>query len=166
METFEIHITGSDEKIIDQLNTLGIKSIQVALLSPEGYIFRTEYMSSTVQKFKNVDECIKWVDGLTLMLEARGIKIVRKKIECPYYEHYLGRTLYMESHWKIENLNCKFPISENLKSGKLMATDRTYNKDIFNWFLCEYNVEDKEVEMCLLDTYISEDFDWFNFYGK
>lgn len=166
MENFEIHITG-DYKILAELEKLNIKSITVGLLKPNGDIIREEYMSSTIQQFTNVDDCIQWVNGLTAILQSKGVHIIRKKIECqPSYYHYINRTIYMEAHWKIDKIkeNTIFPISENMRSGKLMATYRIYDKDNFNQ-MKKLDVE-TEIELCLMDTYVSEDFDWFDLYQK
>jgi len=50
----------------------------------------------------------------------------------------------------------------NAKSSKLLATDRTYDKKEYQAFIEKWKGED--VEMCLLDTWIEEDKDWFELY--
>lgn len=156
METFEIHITGQ-HGINQELDQLGIKNIVVDLLSPNLELMRTEYMSSFVIKKESLLECKVEVFELLLKLKS---KIIRVKIESPFYEHYLDTSLYLESHFK--PFNEAYPISRNAKSGKLLATDRTYEKAQYDDFRNKWVGED--VEMCLVDNFIEEDSDWFEKY--
>jgi len=105
METFEIHITGSKD-INEQLDRLGIKNIVIDLLTPNKEVLRTEYMSSFTIKAKNFAEC--WQEVIELMLNLT-CKIIRVKVESPYYGSYLDQSLYLESHFKPFNL--EYPIS-------------------------------------------------------
>jgi hypothetical protein len=156
MEVFEIHITGS-HGINQELDSLGIKNIIVDLLTPEHKFMRTEYMSSfTIQK-ATYKETKAYVDELVNQLKS---KIIRVKIESPYYEHYKDNSLYLESHFK--PFNTSFPISMNQRSKLLMATARTYEKDQYGDFKKLWSNED--VEMCLFDSFIEEDKDWFDLY--
>ncbi len=157
MKIFEIHITGQPS-IIKELDSLGIKSIIVELLWPDHSLLRTEYMSSFVEKFHTYEDCKVYVDALVLRLKS---PIIRVKIESPYYEDYAQQSLYMESHFT--PFNNVYPISRNKKSGKLMATDRTYIKSDYAWFLKKWKNED--VELCLFDSFVQEDRDWFNLYN-
>lgn len=132
MKTFEIHITGS-ENINDALSKLGIKNIVVELLDPDNNIIRMEHMSSFVEQHEDDMDCYKRVMDLCDKLRHENVEIYRYKIETPYYEEYVGRSLYMESHFKPNNN--KYPMSRNVLSGKLMGTDRTYNKNEYPTFM-------------------------------
>lgn len=158
MEVFEIHITGS-HGINNELDSLGIKNIIVELLTPELKLMRTEYMSSFVIKKGSLLECKAFVDDLVNKLKSQ---IIRVKIESPFYEHYIDNALYLESHFK--PFNDAFPISRNARSKKLMATARTYEKTHYEAFKKEW--ENEDVEMCLVDTFVNEDKDWFDLYQK
>jgi hypothetical protein len=156
METFEIHITGC-KLINEQLDRLGIKNIIVDLLKPNYSILRTEFMSSFISKHNNLEECKRYVNTILTNLSC---EIIRVKIETPYYEHYKDQCLYLESHFKPFNLI--YPISRNIISFKDLATDRTYDKTQYEAFRKKWKSED--IEMCLFDTFIEEDKDWFNLY--
>ena len=57
MRKFEIHITG-ESSIIGVLSILGVKTIVVDLLKPDGELLRTEYMSSYVRDYSDFDSCL------------------------------------------------------------------------------------------------------------
>jgi len=158
MKIFEIHITGESD-INKELTTLGIKNIIIDLLGPDKLVLRTEYMSSFTKKFENIYECKEYVNSLCHLLKS---KIIRVKIESPFYEEYIDKSLYMESHFNPFNLN--YPISRNQRSQKLIATDRTNNKLSYNDFRKKW--ENEDVELCLYDSFIEEDRDWFDLYKK
>jgi len=155
METFEIHITG-DETINSELDSMGIKNIIVELLTPSQDLYRTEYMSSFICKCESYQKCKDYVDHIISKLKS---PIIRVKIESPYYEHY--KCLYLESHFK--PFDNKFPMSRNKKSGKLMGTDRSYTPENYPQFIEKW--KDEDVEMCLFDSFVEEDFDWFELYN-
>jgi len=157
MEVFEVHITGDK----DILNVdLKIKTISVELLSPYKEVIRTEYMTSIVMKCVNVEEAKNRVGNLVLSLHASGITIVRVKIECPFYKHYVDQSLYMESHFVSDEF--KLPTSRNVKKSTFLATDRTYNKSDYEEFAEKY--KEAEVELCVYDTDVEEDKDWMKIY--
>ena len=156
MESFEIHITGSSD-INQQLDKLGIKNIIIDLLKPNKEVLRTEFMSSFISKHKNFDECKAYVNSL---LDLLTCEIIRVKIESPYYGHYVEQSLYMESH--LSPINNRLPISRNTRTNKLMATDRCYHKEQYPLFANYYKMF--EVELCLYDTFVEEDADWFKLY--
>jgi len=156
MEVFEIHITGS-YGINQEFDRLGIKNIIVDLLKPNKRILRTEYMSSFISKHSNLKECKKYVKNLITNLSS---EVIRVKIESPYYKHYKDKALYLESHFT--PTDTLYPISQNNRTGKLMATDRTYDKKQYMGFMDKWKGED--VEMCLADSFVEEDADWFNLY--
>jgi hypothetical protein len=165
MEVFEIHITGKDDKILKFLEERNLKGISVGLLEPNGEMMRTEHMSSIQMKFQNYWKCYDWVDSMKWLMRDKEIDILRIKIECPaFYEHYIDESLYVESHWRLEKIEGSDPISINLKSNKLLATRRTYNQDEYPIFIKEE--KGKEVELCLYDSFVEEDFDWFTLYNK
>lgn len=156
MKTFEIHITG-EQGINEELSTMNIKNIIVELLYPNLTLFRTEYMSSFVKKFENFNQCKFYVQALLSQLKS---KIIRVKIESPFYEEYVSNSLYVESHF--EPFNNIYPISKNKASGKLMATDREYNQSKYSNFISKW--KNNDIELCLYDSYVNEDFDWFRLY--
>ena len=160
MEIFEIHITGSKD-INEQLDRLGIKNIIIDLLKPNKEVLRTEYMSSFISNHNNFDECKEYVDNLLTKLSC---EIIRVKIESPFYRHYIDKSLYMECHFEPKNDN-HFPVSRNTKSGKLMATNRCYEKEKYGLFRI-VNYLNGELELCLYDTFVEEDKDWFDLYQK
>lgn len=156
MKLFEIHITG-EKKINEELSALNIKNIIVDLLYPDLTLLRTEYMSSFIIKKESYNEVEEYIIKLLKQLTC---EIIRVKVETPYYTEYLDKALYLESHFK--PFNDKYPISNNAKSNKLLATDRTYNKTDFDNFINKWKNED--VEMCIYDSYVTEDKDWFDLY--
>ena len=153
METFEIHITGTEE-IIKRANELQIKSIIIDLLKPDRSVLRSEFMTSHVKKFNDYAECYNY----TMDLASRLGNVIRVKIESPYYNKYLNQCLYLESHFISDKM--VHPTSKNRIKDKLLATARTYAKDTFGEFINNYD----EIEMCLFDDFVSEDSDWFVLY--
>ena len=120
-------------------------------------VLREEYMSSIVKRFNNRIDCELWVHELVrdIMLECQ---VIRVKIECPYYLKYKDIACYIESH--TETTEALLPISRNKKSGKLMNTDRCYDKSLFPDFNVKYQ-GNADVELCIYDSFIKEDEDWF-----
>lgn len=159
MQIFEIHITG-EERIITELNTLNIKNIVIELLKPDLSVLRTEYMSSFILKCENYKECKKLVDNIVNSLKS---KILRVKIESPVYPEYVENSLYLETHFIGEDN--EHPLSRNVRSGKIMGTERVYDRDLYNKLIEKWK-DKAEVEICLYDDYVREDFDWFSLYKK
>ena len=159
MKYFEIHITG-EKGINQELNEMNIKNIIVDLLYPTRDFFRREYMSSFIMRFESYQECLSWVKDLEANIKS---PIIRVKIESPYYSEYGDISLYMESHFTPREDQVKYPLSKNYKSGKLMGTDREYMKVNYQKFREKWGHED--IELCLYDTLIEEDKDWFNLYA-
>lgn len=154
MEIFEIHIT-ADKSILN--NELGLKSIAIDLLKPDGTTLRTEYMTSQVARFSNYILCKEYVDDIVRLIP----NVIRVKIECPYYNHYIDQSCYVESHFLSDDF--KFPTSRNQRKTELLATDRTYDKSEYQMFTEKY--KDVIIELCLFDSYHTEDKDWFNYYA-
>ncbi len=159
MQLFEIHITG-DESIIKHLDELYIKNISVELLKPNGDVLRTEHMSSFVEKHETQWTCLERVQVLVKELTERGVNIIRTKVETPYDENLAPYSIYMESHFK--TTDNKYPMSRNVKSGKIMGTDRTYKQFEYNEFRNKW--ENEEVELCIYDSFSDEDKDWLTLY--
>lgn len=159
MELFEIHITG-DITIHETAKQFGDKTIQVALLRPDQSLIRVEHMTSIRIKMPSYKFCLGAVGYY--QNDYRGF--TRFKIECPAsYTHYLRDGLYVESHFPAEDLNS--PISRNIRSGKLLGTNREYNPEKFEEFL-KNQPEGSEKEICLFDTNVGQDQDWLDLWGK
>ena len=160
VEFFEIHIT-SDEKIHTAAAKLGIKTITVDLYTPEGTVLRSEHMTSFVIDAENYEACKEKVDKIVKTLEE-SCTLVRVKIECPFYKHYQKASLYMESHFVTEGNY--YPVSRNRKKTASLGTERTYNKDNYEKFAKKWQKE--QIELCLYDTNVKEDSDWFDLYAE
>lgn len=157
---FEIHITG-EKNILEEFDNLKIKNITVCLMDKNNDVLREEYMSSFIIETKNYKKCKKFVNEIIAKLRS---KIYRVKIEAPYKPFLVDHAVYIESHFLFDGINDQYPISINKKSGKILCTDRCYEKEYFAMFKVKWR--DAEVELCLYDDYIREDFDWFALYHK
>jgi hypothetical protein len=161
MEIFEIHITG-DSKINEVATRLGVKNIVIDLVKPDFSYHRTEHMTSDVKKFDDYQTCKQYVDNLVHKLVEEGVNVVRVKIESPYYPHYKTMSCYMESHFNSKDN--KHPLSRNQNKTSYLATDRTYNKAEYETFREKY--KEVDVELCLYDSDLLEDADWFALYPR
>lgn len=159
MEVFEVHVTG-DNLVHAVGQELGVKTIAVELLRPDKSLLRTEHMTSQIVKRESYADCRRYVENLVTSMIDKGVAILRVKIESPYYDHYKGQSLYMESHF--ESSEMFFPTSRNARKQKLLATDREYEKERYPKFMEVY--KDLELELCLYDSFVSEDLDWFQLY--
>ena len=160
---FEIHITGSDTTIA-QLIKMGKKTITVGVMSPDGYIMRYERMSSYIEECSSYHEVFE----KTKLVVDELVDVVRVKIECQYSQELTPLSLYIESHFELEHISSKHPTSVTYsgnKLGKLIGTDRSFDKSKFDGFSKKYNKDNCIVELCLLDTYQSMDTDWFETYN-
>lgn len=158
MEHFEIHITG-DPAIIDAAEELSIKTIVIDLLGPDQKRLRTEYMTSFIEKRDSYESCRNFVEEIVQKLKQK-VDIIRVKIESPYYPHYEKQSLYIESHF--DALDNKLPMSQNVRKTNILATDREYDKLKYEEFRNKYQGVD--VELCLYDSFVKEDKDWFDAY--
>lgn len=158
MRVFEIHITG-EEGINQEFADMGLKNIVVELLHPNRQLLRKEYMSSFVIKSTSIHECTSYVNKILKNLKS---KVIRTKIECPVYEDYIEDSLYIESHFIPDPADEGYPLSRNQRSGKIMGTDREYNKENYQQFIRKWGNEDKE--LCMYDSFVEEDKDWFELY--
>jgi antitoxin component YwqK of YwqJK toxin-antitoxin module len=105
--------------------------------------------------------CKEKVDEIVKTLE-KTCKLIRVKIECPFYKHYQKNSLYMESHFVTASRY--FPVSRNQNKKVCLSTERTYNKDEYESFAKRYQKE--QIELCLYDTNVKEDSDWFGWYEE
>ena len=160
MEIFEIHITG-DKSILSAATELGLKTITIDLLTPRKEKMRQEFMTSQIEKKENYQQCREYVKQLVESLKAKNVQIIRVKIESPDYAHYRAQSLYMESHF--EALDSAFPMSQNVRKSTILATDREYSQAKYDDFHERY--ADKELELCLYDSFVEEDKDWFDLYN-
>lgn len=160
MEVFEIHITG-DESILNKALALGLKTISVELLRPDKSVIRTEHMTSAIKKFQNYSYCKEYVDGVVDELNRDGVKIIRVKIESPFYRHYKDQSLYMEAHFVTSN--SKYALSRNIRKTEFLGTEREYLHDCYEAFVERHS--GKDIEICLHDTNVNEDKDWLRMYG-
>lgn len=163
MKIFEIHMT-ADSRILDVTE---LKTITVDLLKPDFSLLRTEYMTSHIYKCESYQKCKEYVDNLTTELIDLGLNIIRVKIECPYYQEYKDQSLYFEVHY--ETYENKYPLSKNRNKSTYLCTAREYDKTKYNNLIEKhYNKEKPQkewtMELCLYDTYIEEDKDWFDLY--
>ena len=139
------------------------KAIAIDLLKPDKTILRTEHMTSIIIRYPYrgaYDECKDMVDQIVASYARDGVKIIRVKIESPVYEHYIKKSIYIESHF--ETTKSYFPISKNQAKNTLLATDREYNKNLYNRFLEIH--EKHDLELCLYDTFPTEDLDWLEMF--
>lgn len=166
MEKFEVHITGDHSIHYIAEKKLGkLKTIQVNLLTPDYKIFRIEHMTSLRFGFKNFDDCKLHVDRLAGLFLEHGVRIDRVKIECPFYKHYVDQSLYIESHFKATDNH--FPLSINAKkpADAFLGTNRTYDKSLYDEFISEI-IPGSELELCVFDSNITQDKDWFDLYAN
>jgi hypothetical protein len=164
MEFFEVHITG-DNSIHDIGQILCQKTIGIDLLRADKSVLREEHMTSLIYKYEqpnSYDICLRLVGQLAAIYVKNGVYVQRIKIECPYYQHYVDQSLYMESHFESDDF--ELPTSRNQRKTTFLATDRTYDKSEYQEFAEKY--KGKELELCLYDTFVKEDKDWFDEYSK
>lgn len=158
-ETFELHITGA-KRIHEAAKKLGIKTIEIELLNQKGEALATEHMTSHVFKSENLEEAR--YETLAIFQNLASCNLTRVKLECPYYPHYVKESKYLEAHWTDKE---KYfgPMSRNVKSNKVLFTNRIFDKTKFGDFVEKY--KDVEVELCLFDTNINQDNKWFAQWG-
>jgi hypothetical protein len=157
MEVFEIHITG-DERIMSASRSLGVKAIAVELLSPDMRVLRVEHMTSQIAKFDVYEDCEVYVLSLAKKLVDLGVEIYRVKIESPYREHFVSRSLYVESHFPARSGYA----SRNVLKTEKLGTAREYDVSGYGDFVKKHAGD--EIEMCLYDSCPYEDRDWLKLY--
>ena len=117
-------------------------------------------------KFEDYDKCKKWTDKLVSDLLDEEISILRVKIEVPYNHKYIFQSIYIEAHFIPKDWG--FPVSKNVGSQKLLATAREYDNTKFASFNEKWKTDHSlmlpEIELCLFDSYVEEDKEWFKVY--
>lgn len=167
MEIFEVHITG-DDKIIEAAKPLAVKTIVIDLVKPDRSYFRTEYMTSHACHFENYEECKIYVDDLVNQLTVAGVEIARVKIECPFYPKYKDKSIYFEVHYDARNND--YPMSRNKGKDSFLCTAREYDKNKYDSLWQKHGgmapPSNWVMELCLYDTNVEEDKDWFDLYEQ
>lgn len=166
MELFEFHITIaplSVQNFISICDVFDIKRIEIESLDGNGNGIKIEHMTSFTRKLENYYQAFKLITEMDYYLQRLGCTIYRSKIESPYYEHYKEKSLYLETHFT-SNLY-DLPTSRSVKKDKLIATDREMNKDNYLDFIALHEPLGREIEMCLYDTNIILDKQWFEAYN-
>lgn len=167
MEVFEVHITGND-LIHEVAAKRDEKTIAVDLLRPDKTVIRTEHMTSLIFKLpqtNSYEKCKEIVDEIVKDYTQSGVEIFRVKIESPFYDYYINKSIYVESHFETDDT--RYPISRNQKKTTFLATDREYNMNKYEEFVERHVGND--LELCLYDTFPTEDLDWlglFNGYAR
>lgn len=157
-EIFEIHITGDDD-IHRLARYYGIKTIEVELLKPNGRVLRTEHMTSYVAEYNNLWDCAHSIAELKKWLG----NVKRIKVECPAtlaYQKYEEDSLYLEAHFNMMGIVAIYPASRNKKKTEIIGTDRVFGRKNYPAFKEKW--KDQQLELCLYDTFIKEDQDWFS----
>lgn len=162
MEVFEVHITG-DKSIHKVAKSFDHKTITIDLLNPDKSVLREEHMTSIIYKYSfpvSYELCKRLVLQIANVYAKMGVNIVRVKIESAPYDHYMDQSLYMESHFISDEFH--LPTSRNQRKSTFLATDRTYEKSKYKEFSERY--KGTELELCLYDSFVEEDTDWFDAY--
>lgn len=155
---FEIHITGN-EAIHEAAKKIGLRTITIDLLTPEGNILRTEHMTSEVRDFASFTHALCATGTWKFGLIAHGAKVFRTKVEAPPLETFFEQAIYVESHFP-SNLFL-FPTSRSHHKMKNLATAREYDHKKYRNFVAEHSKAGHEVEVVLHDSWQEEDEDWF-----
>ena len=174
---FEIHITG-DDSIKLACQELGFKTISIDLLRPDLSVIRVEHMVSHVIGIDLGSGSGQWaldtkaklaIDFVMLLsekLEAMGVNVVRTKVECPGYANLQHMAKYAECHFEFTGAELSAPLARNQSKTKILATSRENNVAYIGRFLDYYRlaIPGCETELCLYDTNVLEDSDWFDHY--
>lgn len=166
MKTFEIHITVDldDASLFKNICHLAdIKCIEIESLNIYGQNIDTQHMTSIIKKFIDKKEAIEFAKSLSYKFGKCNISVHRTKVESPIYNEYLNDALYVETHFESDQF--VFPTSRNVNKNTLLATHREYDKSMYNYFIDIHRKKDHELELCLYDTNINLDTEWFNCYG-
>lgn len=157
MIPFEIHITG-DLSIHEKAKALGIKTISIINLRPDGTKFNVHHMTSERRRFESFEECKAWAFSVKEELGA-----IRTKIECPPLPELMDKSEYIECHFK--NDSFKYPTSVNSKKQSIfICTKRENRKPNFKVFANYFASETFEVELCLYDDNQELDKEWLELY--
>lgn len=166
MKTFEIHITVNDN--VAQFHNvcefiLGIKTIQIESLDRFSNPVDVQHMTSIIKNFTDKQTAIDFATDLSKLLNKLDFNVIRTKVESPIYDEYLYDALYVESHF--ESNQFIFPTSRNVKKSTLLATHREYDINAYQYFIDFHSKRNHELELCLYDSNINLDTEWFNCYG-
>jgi hypothetical protein len=159
MEAYQICITGS-ENIIEALKSVQQKGISINLVTPEMKSIRTEYISSIISNFETYGECKLWTDSFIDNLSSMDVDIIRVKINAQYKKSDEDKSLYLEVCFPPRNED--LPMLYNSDLALMFAVDRVYDKSIYDYFTKKY--ADYDMEMCLYDSFVENDYDWFSYY--
>jgi len=156
---FEIHITG-DISIHEKAKALGIKTIRVINLKPNGDILSIHHMTSDRRHFENYKLCRLWVESI-----EHDLGSIRTKIECPPYDEYMQEAIYAECHYKSFATKHTTPTSMNAAKTHKIATKRELKKYNFRTFCSFFSDQLFETELCLYDDNQDLDKEWMGLYG-
>ncbi len=126
-------------------------------------------MTSQVHRCENYKECKSYVDDLVAKLQDSGVEIVRVKIECPGYLRYKDKSLYAEIHFEPTQQSALLPLSHNKDKDYCLCTAREYDPAKYETLWQKAGdlperFEHWTMELCLYDTNVNEDKDWFDLY--
>ena len=159
---FEIHITGKT----DDIHKLSfVNTISIELLRPDLSVMRVEHMTNHEVKMSYPDAFV-YCYGLQAILRDAGCKLIRTKIETAPFSEMFDRALYAECHFKASSDELKkYPLSRNLKTGKLLGTAKEYKRESFEEFIKKWEGVTEEIELCIFDSNKESDNDWMELYN-
>jgi hypothetical protein len=157
---YEFHIT-ANEHSIKALSEFGIPIIGIAMLDKDGFEIQRDWMTTITKSFHSQENAISYLGSI--LQKIQGTPIFRVKIETPYEEGLdLNRFKYIETHNKIVQRPIYYmPTSKNIITEELIETHRCYNVEKFERFAQSYG---GKVELCVMDTNIQHDYEWFKLY--
>ena len=157
---YEFHITAY-ESSIRELKRYDIPIIGIEALSPSGYAVQWDWMTSYSDFFPSQESAINYIR--VLLKKVKFTPIYRVKVETPYDNSLnMEEFKYIETH--LNSLDNNLPKSRNIITNEIISTDRTYNFKEFESFAERYNTS--KVELCVMDTNIYHDHNWFMFYDS
>ena len=159
-EVFEIHITGEPE-IIKWLERRNYPYLAIKMLDRDLQTVSLDCMSAIKLEVPDLFTAQSWVIERLCELNSEDINVYRVKIEAPPLDKYLKKCLYIERHWKTSLKNVEFPLSYVVNKTKYVATERCYDKKLFKQFSEQY----EKTEVCLIDTNINHDKNWFKIWN-
>ncbi len=171
MPNYEIHVTGPKRWVtginqeLEPFGT-GVPILGIHLLDSEGQANAGEdWMTAEKASFNSHQDAYSYLKkflGISERSSAFNQTFYRRKIEVQYQEGMdLSKYLYVETHFPVtpeEAPNIGLPISRNILTGKLIATDRVYDPGQFQNFVDKY--KDNKVELCLFDSNVRHDDHW------
>lgn len=156
---FEIHITGS-KNILKHL--AADNQLTVEMLDRSGEVFDTDYMSAIDFRGSYID-MLTFVANLINYLTFRDVDIYRVKVETQPSPELFQTALYIERHFEMEKADdYVYPVSLLANKNKYVGTSRTYNRSEFAEFANRYD----KTELCIIDSNVNHDKDWFDIWEK